>query len=403
MARRDSKRLGVRKPAPPLMIGFDTEYQYDPNTDRNNVLSYQAYVINSETGFTHSFIHHVRPNYRGKYVRLTLADFLVMVLLNATKAGVIKSYPRSIVLAGHFTRADLCMFADFHSYLKRRLAAVRRTYVTTERRLALNLHFPDGARKVTIAVVDTTLIAPDKSTLAALGLQIKLPKLEIMLGYSITEMERYRNEQPAAFELYAIRDAEIAVRYAIAIFVLLKAHDVTQIVPTIGSAGVALFRRLFPSKKEMLAFLGQDTGAGSDKRIRWKPASRLAALMSAAAGCFHGGLNQIYHVGYSPLGREVLDVDLAAAYTTALAALSWPDWESERYTKSFADLAVVDAAMTFAQIKFRFPPDTKFPCLPVRARNNHGLIYPLEGESWCCGPELVVARAMGAVIDVAHG
>ena len=78
-------------------------------------------------------------------------------------------------------------------------------------------------------------------------------------------------------------------------------------------------------------------------------------------------MNTIYHVGYSPLGREVLDVDLAGAYTTALAAIGWPDWASSRYTKSLDDLAVVDEAMTFAQVKFRFPPETKFPCLPIRS------------------------------------
>jgi hypothetical protein len=392
------------KAAPtPLWIGFDTEFEYDPKAGRNNALSYQAHLINPETGLSHAFIRHVRPTYRGKYVRLTLADFLVMVLLSAREAGAIHDYPRSIVLVGHFTRADLSMFDDFHRYLKRRLAAVQRTYVTTERRLAFNLPFPDGFRRVTVAVVDTALIAPHKSQLAALGRQINLPKLEIMPGYSIEEMERFRDEQPEAFDLYALRDAEIPVRYAIAIFDRLRILGVARIVPTIGSAGVALFKRLFPLKKAMLAFLGQDTGPNSDNRIRWKPDSRLAALMSASAGCFHGGLNQVFYAGYSPLGRLALDVDLCGAYTTALAALSWPDWSSARYTKSLDELAVVDAAMTFGQVKFRFPPDAKFPCLPVRARNNHGLIYPLEGEAWCCGPELVVARDMGAAIEVVHG
>jgi hypothetical protein len=393
-----------RAPAPlPLIIGFDTEYQYDSKTDCNNVLSYQAYVINQETGRSYSFIRHVRPNYRGKYVRLKLADFLALVWFGARKAGVIGPDQRSIVLAGHFTRADLSMFADFHSYLKRRLTAVRGTYVTTEWRLALDIPLPDGMRRVTAALVDTMLIAPDKSSLADLGLQINLPKLEIMPGYLIAEMERYRNEQPEAFDAYALRDAEIAARYALSIFDLLRKSGVTQIVPTIGSAGTVLFKRLFPSKTAMYAFLGQDTGPHSDKRIRWKPDSRLAAFMSEAAGCYHGGLNQIYYAGYSPPGRPVLDVDLCAAYTTALASLSWPDWDSTRYTKLLAELAVIDEAMTFAQVKFRFPRDTKFPCLPVRARNNHGLIFPLEGESWTCGPELAAALAMRATIDVIHG
>ena len=47
------------------------------------------------------------------------------------------------------------------------------------------------------------------------------------------------------------------------------------------------------------------------------------ALMACvfAPGAYHGGMNSIYHVGYSPLGREVLDADLAGAYSTSLAAI----------------------------------------------------------------------------------
>jgi hypothetical protein len=64
--------------------------------------------------------------------------------------------------------------------------------------------------------------------------------------------------------------------------------------------------------------------------------------MQFAAGCYHGGLNTIYYVGYSPLGRRVLDVDLFGAYSTALAAIGYPNWETAHYTKSLNDLAVVD-------------------------------------------------------------
>ena len=47
--------------------------------------------------------------------------------------------------------------------------------------------------------------------------------------------------------------------------------------------------------------------------------------------------------------------------------------------------------MTAALVEFRFPDGTRFPCLPVRASNGRGLVYPLEGASWCTGPEMVVA------------
>ena len=59
--------------------------------------------------------------------------------------------------------------------------------------------------------------------------------------------------------------------------------------------------------------------------------------------------------------------------------------------------------MTAALVEFRFPDDTRFPCLPVRASNGRGLVYPLEGSSWCTGPELVVAGASGAIIRVQEG
>ena len=91
-------------------------------------------------------------------------------------------------------------------------------------------------------------------------------------------------------------------------------------------------------------------------------------------------MNSIYGVGYSPLGREVLDVDIVSAYTTSLAAMGCPNWASSRYTRSLDELAVVDQAMTFAQVGFRFPDEGKFPCLPVRSQNQHGLIYPFKGE-----------------------
>ena len=186
-----------------------------------------------------------------------LGEFLGLVLYEARKNYVIDDYPRSITLACHFSRADLGMFADFHPSLKRKLAAVRGTYVTTHRRLPLRLVLPDGERRVSLSVVDTMLLAPPKSSLAIIGEQLALPKLEIMPGYSIEVMERYRTEQPEAFDAYAIRDAEIAARYAISIFDLFKQLGISGGKPTLGSAGVALFKLLFPNKEAWREFLGQ--------------------------------------------------------------------------------------------------------------------------------------------------
>lgn len=290
-----------KRASPPLkvLIGTDTEYQFNPTTKRNDVLSYQGFLINPDTGLEQPFIHHVQSTYRGKYPRLPLAEFLVRVLLKALKNKVIGSPPRMITMACHFARADLCMFADYHSFLKRRLAAVRGTMVTTTRFLTLDLPFPDGKRRVTVSIIDTSLLAPPGSPLADLGAHIGLPKLEILPGYSIAEMARYRDEQPEAFDAYALQDAEIAARYASQVSNLFQELGIPGRAPTLGSAGVALFKRLLP-KKDLLAFLGLDTGSNSGKRRHWKPASYVAALMQFTAGCFHGGMNTIFRVGYSP-------------------------------------------------------------------------------------------------------
>jgi hypothetical protein len=98
----------------------------------------------------------------------------------------------------------------------------------------------------------------------------------------------------------------------------------------------------------------------------------------------------------------LFDVDAISAYTTAMAMTRLPDWHSVRASKELHDLVVVDAALSYARVRFEFPQDTRFPCLPVRA-GDRGLIYPLTGLSWCTGPEMKVALDIGAIVAVEAG
>ena len=59
--------------------------------------------------------------------------------------------------------------------------------------------------------------------------------------------------------------------------------------------------------------------------------------------------------------------------------------------------------MTFTYVNFKFSASARRPCLPVRTSKQRGLVYPRVGASWCCGPELVVARDLGAEIKVLSG
>ena len=158
--------------------------------------------------------------------------------------------------------------------------------------------------------------------------------------------------------------------------------------------------------EDEIASLGCEVNAffGREKRLRGPPSPLpiLVGKLEFAAQCYHGGRNEAFAVGFSPAGREVFDLDLCGAYTTAMALISVPNWSTARYTNSLSELTTI-GALAFAHVRFSFPDETRIPSLPVRASSGRGLIYPLTGSSWCTGPELIVALNQGAPIEVLQG
>jgi len=65
-----------------------------------------------------------------------------------------------------------------------------------------------------VHIADTMLLAPDGGKkLENLGEILGLAKLDLPEGYEKDQMLKVLQEQPEAFEHYAIRDAEIAAKY----------------------------------------------------------------------------------------------------------------------------------------------------------------------------------------------
>ena len=77
------------------------------------------------------------------------------------------------------------------------------------------------------------------------------------------------------------------------------------------------------------------------------------------------------------------------------------DWKGLVHTKNIELLATLDDPAV-AAVEFKFPAGTSFPCLPVNTGDG-GLIYPLSGSTIVTGPELLLAREMGARIEVRAG
>ena len=371
-------------------IGIDAEWVFESER-RNKILSYQFAVLNADNGKLTTLIVYPKD---GK--RISLENGLTRALLKARRTGVVDKVPSRFVIAGHFTRADLTTFADFTEF-KRNISAVRKSYATTELPLQLCLASPEGPVRCSAMVIDTMMLSPNGTSAETIGNLLGEPKVILPDGYSKDRMDLFLQDHPELFKKYALTDAIIPARWVARTYkLLLEQLGISKRVITLGGAAVELVRKQAKNKGiDLNKFLGQEKPR--------QPLEHLAPLIAIAAQAYHGGYNVATALGFSPAAKELADLDIKAAYPTALSFIGVPDWQNARHCTELDRLAVIDEAMTAALVEFRFPDGTRFPCLPVRASNGRGLVYPLEGSSWCSGPELAVAISLGAIVSAKDG
>ena len=400
---------GKRRPPPgdEVVVGFDAEWVNAARADLpdgdaacNAIVSYQVVVLNTATGRSCASLR-TTSNLSIRH-RQSLSGLLSAALRNAKARGVITDFPWKITLVGHFTRADFTALRDWPQ-LKTQVDSVRKTLVTTLKPLKVVVspykNRADG-RLIKVTLVDTMLLAPARSSLARLGATIGMEKIELPPG-AIERMDLLLRDDPELFERYALRDAEVAAHYYMRIRQTLRSKfGVNKCVSTLSAAGVQMLHG-------MLASLGVDEGEffgfrrGRGRVLR----DECATLWPFAANTYHGGRNEAFWLGPTKpagLAAAIGDFDLKGAYTTAMTMIRVTVWTANCREDRLERLAVVEEALTFARVRFEFPGDTRFPCLPVRA-DERGLLFPLQGVSWCTGAELVVAIGMGARIEVEEG
>ncbi|WP_182310253.1 hypothetical protein [Aeromonas media] len=366
--------------------------------------------------------------YPDKGKRLSFEKFISQVVEDCRAAGLIKKWPRMIVVVAHFLRADLSTFKDFW-HMKASLDGQGSSVVgqiitdsgygvdeTAERKRRAPLKpiiLRDRNRKPQksiIQFVDTLFLAPNKSPLSALGAMLGLPKVEIPEGYSIERMDELLAGDKEAFERYALRDAEIAVKYALKVRDFLSGQFGLQKLPrSLGAVGVAVFRRLlndadidyktaFGLEIAKLEQWNGGTGKVRTKSVTVQSPAR-GLLETLAIRCYHGGRNESFMVGPTAIG-DWYDWDLKGAYTTGLCDLLVPDYASMYMSTDPHDF--IGHVMGFAYVEFTFPTGTRFPCIPVRSEE-YGLRFPLSGSAYVTAPEIELALSMGATIEIKHG
>lgn len=418
-----SKNVSVISNDLTLHIGFDTEYVFNPETRQNDILSYQSYVVLPDNTGISNIIY---PPDSQKKSQLSFKEFLCQTITPLLETGVITKWPGIINIYAHFIRADIASFANFWSDYKILLKGIRGTVSSFKNRYGIDFDEQQERRVKTeqimfdkrtspprcsnVAFIDTLLITPGGMGLAECGELLGLPKLTIPAPYSITNMREYLLGDRAGFEAYALRDAEIAVRYALQVRNFCARELMIDRVPaTIGAMAVSRFTKTLKENnmspevclgthiKTRELWLTEKQAFRTIKNPASVPSREL--FETFPINCYHGGRNECFMMGVTP-SDHWYDYDLAGAYTTGLLDILTPDYGNIRLSKNPDDYC--GHVMGFALVTFRFPESVPCPSLPVRT-DQYGLFFPLSGESWATAPEIELALSLGAEMTIHNG
>ncbi len=409
---------------PRVFIGFDAEWEY-LKKGRNRILSVQFYVV-GPTGKTLTKVILLR-GVGAVGERPTLGGALCEVLEEAEEGHVFDEWPHEVVLVGFFTRADITVFSDFRKFRQQldgvggTLASVKgAAHIELPMQLDRQERLKDryrcivgdafDPRVLSVRLVDSSRLGPPGTSLASLGQWLGIEKIELPKGYAKDDMGRLQKEQPELFKAYGLRDAEIAVWYLLWVYWFSDRYlGIKGLAATVGGLAVRLAQLCIRKdgahldvvlnyERKCKQIWNKRTGRAVTKTER-VPRRARGWWETFLADAYQGGRNESFTFG--PTRRQrYFDLDLAAAYGTGMAYPLVLDYrraqtchDVERYSGHVAG---------FAHVRFRFPADTRFPCLPV-AVDNRGLYFPLSGESICTAPEIELARQMGAEIQIEYG
>ena len=385
---------------PPLIIGFDAEWKN--LGEINRILSYQTFSFSADGNSWPGIVIA-----EGR--RLRLPQLIAAVLKHGLGIGTLKAWPRRVYLVSHFSLADCVAFSDFDDF-KAEFDSVRRTLISIRKPLSIVCW--DTQRhehRILVTLRDSMLLAPaGKQALKQLGKLVGIEKLDLE-NDEIEHMDELLEFHGERFEEYALRDPKICVAYVNQIMALnQQITGKAEIPPTLSSVGVNMLLRHWKEHGfNENAVLGTELVTEkkwsepcqrSIRRQRTVPTEERRMFESFGGDCYHGGRNEQFIFGAGTEGVWT-DYDMCGAYTTAMALIGMPDWRAIRHTRDLDEFQ--PHVMGFARVQFKFPDNTRFPCLPVRTA--HGLVFPLAGISYCCAPEVYLAQGLGAQVEILNG
>lgn len=406
-----------------LWVGFDAEWVYDEAKQQNRILSIQLYVPEqpalssdpAKAAQIKRLSRVIRATGPDRADRPSLQQALRYLVDTALEQGLIAEEPRLIYVVGFALRFDLGALSDFGE-LKRQIDSVSGKVATVKTQAQMEysrtLVTGDGMESVMIGLhfIDAAAHVPVGKALRDVGQLIDLPKLEIPSPYSIERMDEYLRLDPEGFNAYAMRDAEIAVRYAMRLADFARKTFKINTLPATAS-GLALRWYLSTLKAagiDRLDAFGlhrtvrEAFHAPTRRRRTYKdeeptPMRRIHDALTTE--CYAGGRNEAYWIGPTPPGHWT-DFDLAGAYSTGLMDLPFIDFEHPRASTDVADY--LGHVAGYALLDFEHAADTRFPVFAV-SRGGRGLIFPLKGSCYATAPEIRAAHDLGCKITIRWG
>jgi hypothetical protein len=424
------------------IVSIDAEYQRQG--DENGILSYQ-YVVGFNGVYCKGIFYTKSMKRKDRY---TFEQFLSLALQAAIEEGILTAWPEHIIIAAHYLKADLFTFSNSFKNIKTEVNSVRKTVASLGDTYGVDLSeemkkriddkphtLYDKHRNKHILVIsfyDSMLFAPaGYQSLEKLAKLVGEEKINISQD-RIENMSQFLEESKADYEAYGIQDAYIVYKFMVDVIDFQCVQQGHTYLPyTIGSIAIKSlkesiledYKKRFNIDGEIKVgdkkfkhyfegLFGKET-VTTEKWIKKKGASKLTPIdqteqvlngaahifEALAIECYHGGRNECYLTGPSDIDTWV-DFDAPSCYTVILNGLRPLDYEKTSMTSNLGDYS--GDVFGMARVKFKFPDGTEYPCLPVRA-DPYGLIYPLEGISYCVAAEIEVAKHMGCTVDILQG
>ena len=408
-----------------LIMAIDTEYVASGDGKRNIILSYQSTLI-TPGGKEYSQIFY--PQSREKHDRFSWPEFVLKTLDGAIDAEIINGYPTDINVVAHFARADIFNFKEVFLDLKTVVKGVQRSVVSlgdaygidlgalNARKLDKNTNIAgdEGFIPARLYFYDTMPLAPGKKSLSALGELVGVGKVELPAGYRIEAMDKLLEDDQDSFEEYALTDTIITARYFAKVRDFCQEQGLGGIPYTLGGLSVSKFKHSLNLDEDVFKSLFGYTEKSYEYWPKAKETSTsirpitkiqrvlrpgLAAVEPLATECYHGGRSESFLAGLTEKDSWY-DFDIASCYTVFLSALRPLDYDNFFLSRNIEDYSADKCC--FAYVKFEFSDSCRFPCLPVRT-DKYGLVFPLQGYSYCTGAEIATAVRMGAKLEIQFG